>query len=200
MGAPEIRTLLLVVLTFSLHISILHYPSMLKHSLLFILTSALSVFGSATKRSPAPYHRSQVANLVEDQYLVALHDGHTIDDHFKAIGLDLSQNASLFYRLDALNAYQARLDPRIVHQLVRLDPGVEFVDHDSYMGDFDEVETGEPFLPEADISTSTTGLVRTWVASIKPAWYWNHMISAGEKLPTPVPKKSSYVRNSCQEY
>lgn len=173
---------------------------MFKFPILFLLFVTWKISGLATRNSPAPYLRSKPAKLIENQYLVALYDGHTIDDHFEAIGLNLSQYASLFYRLDSLNAYQARLDSHTVHQLIRHDPGVEFVEPDSYMEDFDAVETGEPFLPEADpIPKSTMGAARRWVKQqLYFNWWWNAMISAGKKLSTPISAYGTYVRSSFQ--
>lgn len=61
----------------------------------------------------------------ENEYIVRLRDGHTIDSHFARIGRDLSRDAHMFWPIETLNGYRARLDDYTLHELVRYDPGVE---------------------------------------------------------------------------
>lgn len=162
---------------------------MFKLSFLFVLASALNVSGFVTPareiNGSAPYHRPERSNLLEDRYIVAFHDGHSLEDHFEAIGLDLSKISPMFYRLDALNAYQAQLDGYTVHELVRLDPGVKFVDHDSYMAEFDHGETHEDLTPE-EMNLNPTpakGAIRRWTKQkIMFVFWWDAVISAGKKI------------------
>ena len=49
----------------------------------------------------------------------------------------------MFWPIDILNGYHARLDDYILHELVRYDPGVESVEHDTYVDPELEDEWGE---------------------------------------------------------
>lgn len=66
-----------------------------------------------------------------------LRPDHTIDAHFDLIGIDLSKNASFFSLLKNINSYHAKLDSDTVHMLVRYNPGVKLVQHNSFMGGFE---------------------------------------------------------------
>lgn len=166
-----------------------------------LLASTPVVSGLITQYSnhSAPYYISGQAKLVDDQYLVFLRDGHSIKDHFNAVGFDLSKNSSKFYRLDALNAYQARLDSYTVHEMIRHDPGVKFVDHDSYMADFDHVEVGEHLTPATSPNASAGRTGRRWEQQEQLiGYYWNQMISAGKKVvPTPIRGLPAFVGTCC---
>ncbi|KAM7205939.1 Peptidase S8/S53 domain containing protein [Rhypophila sp. PSN 637] len=64
-----------------------------------------------------------------DEYIVELHDHHSLEDHFHNIGTDLRvEGTDLFRYLEVLHAYRARLTPEIVHNTVRFDPGVRSVE------------------------------------------------------------------------
>ncbi|KAF4956266.1 hypothetical protein FSARC_11622 [Fusarium sarcochroum] len=91
---------------------------------------------------PCPYHRPD-AELIEDEYVVVLHQGHTLKQHFEQIGNDLAINASMFYPIDSINGYRAKLPQNLVHDHIRFDPGVEFVEHDHAISLIEPVEGGE---------------------------------------------------------
>ncbi|KAL9097031.1 MAG: hypothetical protein Q9165_000995 [Trypethelium subeluteriae] len=84
--------------------------------------------------SPRPYHRDlDDSKLVKDEYLVKLSSGHTLDNHFKVIGLDLSKECEIFRHMPRYNAYHARLNEETVHNLIRYDPGVDYVEHNHFL-------------------------------------------------------------------
>lgn len=128
----------------------------------------------------------------ENEYIVRLRDGHTIDSHFARIGRDLSRDAHMFWPIDTLNGYRARLDDYTLHELVRYDPGVESVEHDSYGEPILEHEQGQTVpIPDAQ----PTKLSRRWAQTVHTGYHWwSVMISAGKKLDAPLPPKGDYVR------
>lgn len=94
-----------------------------------LLLSQCAVAAVPRAMAPCPYHRPS-AELIADKYIVVLHDGHTLEKHFEHIRRDLSQNSSMFHPIATINGYRARLTEDVVHELIRFDPGVEFVEHD----------------------------------------------------------------------
>ncbi|KAF5027005.1 hypothetical protein F66182_880 [Fusarium sp. NRRL 66182] len=124
------------------------------------------VLGTLVPRAevPCPYHRPN-AELIEDEYIVVLHQGHTIQQHFKHIGSDLTVNASMFYPIDAINGYRAKLSHELVHDRIRFDPGVEFVEHDHRISLIDPIEEGEDELPDDDSTQAKPGFSSCFVDS-----------------------------------
>lgn len=98
----------------------------------------------------------------------------------------------MFWPIDTLNGYRARLDDYTLHELVRYDPGVESVEHDSYGEPILEHERGETVqLPDSQPSK----LPRRWAQTVHTGYHWwSVMISAGKKLDAPLPPKGDYVR------
>jgi hypothetical protein len=96
----------------------------------------------------------------------------------------------MFYPIDTLGGYRARLDSHTIHELVRFDPGVKLVEHDSYGKGVYGLDAGESFKytpPAPEIS-------KRWAKNVHiGSGWWNVMISAGKKLTTPVPKTGDYV-------
>lgn len=78
---------------------------------------------------------------------------HTTD--FAHIGVNLSQTTSIFHPLQILTGYRARLDSFTLHELVRYDPGVKYVEHSCYIQQTDfinhrnrsQILAGDAFLP-----------------------------------------------------
>ena len=105
------------------------------------------------------YHRPD-GELVEDEYIVALHSGHTLEQHFEQIGTDLTVNASMFHRINAINGYRARLPHDLVHENIRFDAGVEFVEHDQMVYPIEPVEEGETDSSLYEDSEEEPGFVR----------------------------------------
>lgn len=82
------------------------------------------------RKEPAPYYRSKdEARIVPDRYGVVLYLNYTLADHFDFIGQNLEQTAREFHALEIINGYTAYLDSHTVHDLIRYDPAVSYVEH-----------------------------------------------------------------------
>ncbi|PVH93138.1 hypothetical protein DM02DRAFT_249177 [Periconia macrospinosa] len=128
------------------HLSLVEHPrnSVLSHNTaiitmkldLFLTISIGSTLTLAARRvAPAVYHRDTgpERTLIKDQYAVKLHDHHTLQAHFKHIGVNLSEsNLGRFEYHEGLNFYVVRIDERTMHELIRYDPGVKYVQHDAF--------------------------------------------------------------------
>jgi hypothetical protein len=69
------------------------------------------------------------SSVVPDRYLVSLEDGHTLLEHWKAIGQDLSRDGEDFVYMEGINAYGVTLrDADVVHKGIRTDAKVEIVE------------------------------------------------------------------------
>jgi hypothetical protein len=125
--------------------------------------------------TPCPYYRPD-AELVEHGYIVVLREGHTLEKHFEQIGSDLSRDASRFHPITAINAYHARLDHDLVHQQIRFDPGVEFVEHDHKVQHHAPIEEGG--YEELDPVPAKAGMVGAFLnrlGKLRPRdnwWHW----------------------------
>jgi len=123
----------------------------------------------APKVPQAPYHRSG-SNLIEDTYLVRFRKGHTLEDHYKFLGRNISENATLFKNLPIIGGYHARLDAYTVHDLIRYDPGVSLVYHDH-------------IIPAGTGIVNSTGTSRRWAKEeLLGSQYGSAMISRDQKV------------------
>jgi hypothetical protein len=158
---------------------------MATQTLLLLLGSALLVFGNTLQRSKteaAPYHR--IGTLVQDSYLVSLHKNHSIEAHFNHIGQNLSETDT-FMAYKNFNAYSITANASIIHDLIRYDPGVAYVQHNHYVD-----------MPVERISTPPleSKILRRWKQITDPlAIWWLAMLAAGRKLASPVPDFSPQV-------
>jgi hypothetical protein len=67
--------------------------------------------------------------VVPDRYLISLEIGHTLDEHWKTIGQNLSKDGEDFRYMDLINVYAVTLrNASIVHDTIRTDPRVEDVE------------------------------------------------------------------------
>lgn len=99
-------------------------------SLIFFLAISPAL-GSILPRDdpPVPFTVLDEDSKVTDRYLVSLKDGHTLSDHWEAIGQDLSKDGEDFQYMEAINVYGVTLsDEDVVHSAVRSDTGVEVVE------------------------------------------------------------------------
>jgi hypothetical protein len=82
------------------------------------------------RKEQAPYYRAHdEARLIPDKYGVVLYPQYTLTDHFDFIGQNLEQTAREFYTIESINGYTAILDSHTVHDLIRYDPAVSYVEH-----------------------------------------------------------------------
>ena len=100
----------------------------------------------------------------------------------------------MFWPIDILGGYRARLNLHSVHELIRHDPGVKLVEHDSYGEPIIEHESGESF--ERTPPTPVRKAKRWTKTSHRGYHWWSVQICAGKKLDLPIPPKGDYVRES----
>ncbi|KAI9678401.1 MAG: Suppressor of the cold-sensitive snRNP biogenesis mutant brr1-1, partial [Bathelium mastoideum] len=143
----------------------------------------------------APYHRPD-ARLVPSTYIVRLSEDHSLAKHFAHCGVDLSKTSPRFEQISGLYrqgtllsspsneladvrfSYRAQLDDYTVNQLVRTDPGVEYVEHDHYIRA--PQTTSHAMHGNLDFSTSSNN--KRWDESWVRKPYWHlQMITAGKK-------------------
>ena len=115
---------------------------------------------------------------------------HTLDLHQNHIGQNVSSNKE--FRLhNWLPGYSAILDGYTLHELVRRDPGVVFVENVLSARAVEPVNVTES-RPAPNNSTHTLHKRYTTVES--PDSPWNlQMIGAKGRLPTPVKRKDDYL-------
>ncbi|KAF2238460.1 hypothetical protein EV356DRAFT_309687 [Viridothelium virens] len=96
-----------------------------------VLSSITPAVSYSTYR--APYHPSSDPTrfpAIPDYYIVKLREGHELEDHFAYIGLDLSSMQE-FGRIDGLSSYYGKFSYKVVHEKIRRDPGVLYVEEDT---------------------------------------------------------------------
>ncbi|KAF1988454.1 subtilisin-like protein [Aulographum hederae CBS 113979] len=159
-----------------------------------LLTNLLLFFPFATLglSEPAPF-REKTSSPIPDKYIVTLQANHTYEAHFNFIGRNLSEPENDFTLIRGINAYACKMDPFLVHQQVRLDPGVKAVEevgrihrHDS----IDHGESTEEFRP-LDHRSEDKAIEKRWSPGIKSNMIWNaRMLTAEGKLMQPIPEEA----------
>lgn len=102
--------------------------------LVLILGITLCSAGVVRRHEPAPFY--DVANQehrICNEFLVTLEPHYSLDTHFTFLGLNLSESSSDFKHLASINAYTVTIEAPVIHDLVRYDPGVLFVQMNSRM-------------------------------------------------------------------
>jgi len=145
------------------------------------------VYGLLPPRSEAaPYHRHvDETNLIKDEYVVVLHKNYTLQDHFDFIGTNLETSRYVFHKISSINGYRARLEETTLHDIIRHDPGVLFVEHDTKLEPIQEVSSGKEFLPPPNTTASEASrLSRRWdkVHGLCSDW-WAEMMQISRKIP-----------------
>lgn len=101
-----------------------------------LLLGALPSYARVAPRSEtqALYHvpSGPSSTLVDDSYIVMFADDHSLQDHYTNTGVNISAEAESFSWFRHLNGYRAVIkNTTLVHELVRKDPGVLLVEHNS---------------------------------------------------------------------
>lgn len=113
--------------------------------------------------------------------------GHTLQDHFDSIGMDLS-NTTRFKSFN--DGYRAKIDDFILNSHVRLDPGVLLVETNG------PVQLIQPFDSyEHNVTPAESQKRYTIEVLERQAPYGLQMLSAPGKLPTPVEDDEEYHYN-----
>ena len=111
--------------------------------------------------------------------MVKLHDKHTLADHFEAIGEDLTQTAQYFHYLETINTYTVKIPHEVLHNRIRIDPGILRVSHDRYfVADHAKELTTVESKPRGRLSR----LFRRWNLKEGMDPYFLGMLSWGSKL------------------
>ncbi|KAG9233700.1 peptidase S8/S53 domain-containing protein [Amylocarpus encephaloides] len=154
--------------------------------LTWTLLFAGSVWSFVAERSytPAPYLRPDSEQLVPEGYIVRFHPNHTLEDHFSNIGFDIRQFASVFMEMPVSNAYLFELSETnhsMIHDYIRLDPGVLRIEHDEYLHE-EQIFEREPAPPPLTFVERLSQKVKRWVNLLKSQASWNQvMITLGKK-------------------
>lgn len=161
-------------------------PSFLKFLSFAFITAQAS--GAVLPRSSQPCPHSEASGELIDEYIVELNPDHTLHSHFQNIGMDLSkkEGTDLFFPLETINSYRARLTEDFVHNIIRFDPGVHSVErganarHDT--SNF--TAHGGRFHDEYEKVSSLSKRKPDWKKTIRDAYYPLQQLSAGKKMVT----------------
>jgi len=159
----------------------------MKHFEILLFLGGASAFLAPRSETKAQYIMPKGAELVPDEYAVKLRDNHTLKDHFENIGLNISEVAEMFRSWDLINSYRCRINPKIMHDVIRHDPGVEHVEHNHYAhfaGAHGYGEVTEMEIPEAPRKHSKRWEKWVWTNGLWPL----AQITAGYRLNTPIPE------------
>ncbi|KAL9111316.1 MAG: hypothetical protein Q9227_004193 [Pyrenula ochraceoflavens] len=144
----------------------------------------LSVF-VASREEPAPFYQPGEYDLVPNEYIVILHQNHTLQAHFSQVGINLS-NTSGFMEIEIIHGYLAHLEDATVQSLIRFDPGVILVEQNSH---FRPVENVVPiFCYEEDDFSKTSCSVkprldrRQFRSFSDSSPWWIAMMNAGREV------------------
>ena len=99
-----------------------------------------------------PYHVPN-GNPNLNYHMVVFHDNHTLEHHTAALGLNISDHCTDFQYYPNFPAYRGQFNHSVIHDIIRNDPGVRFVERDTLLRapDVDAVpaenRTSEPDVP-----------------------------------------------------
>lgn len=128
----------------------------------------------------APLYGTEHDTWIPNEYIVMLHPGYTLQEHFESIGMDLS-NTTRF--LSSSSWYRAKLDDITLNSHVRLDSGVLFVETNRRLDVMDPVES----YRDGPTESITETLKRDYTEGVQQdAPYGLQMVSSAQRLPTPV--------------
>jgi hypothetical protein len=98
----------------------------------FALLATASTIKRTTERRPYHRIRNEFDHLVTDHFIIKLEEDHSLESHFAYIGKNFSQHPDADFRyMDLLHGYTVRVKESFMHDYIRLDPGVEYVQHNS---------------------------------------------------------------------
>jgi hypothetical protein len=156
--------------------------SLLVYAAVFSYLHIIKATFLTSRASPAPYIHN-FKNLIEDEYVIGLHYNYTIEQHCQHVGINLLETGHIIDSIPELNMYTVRIDSHTIHNSIRWDPGVDFVQHHTYVEHPEQEIHGEE---EMEIPWQGTGLIRRWKKTewefewgLRAIWTWG-------KLPTPI--------------
>ncbi|KAL9088191.1 MAG: hypothetical protein Q9165_006318 [Trypethelium subeluteriae] len=96
-------------------------------------TTATSTPGGNNQSELAPYtHYNDSSALVPDSYIVKFKDNYTIEHHLDYVGVDISSMGNEYAYLDIIPGYHIKVNQSVIHDLIRKDPGVEWVEQTTF--------------------------------------------------------------------
>ncbi|KAM6509344.1 hypothetical protein FSOLCH5_012345 [Fusarium solani] len=148
----------------------------------FAFVAGASAFLAPRSPTKAPYHVPEGFELAADEYIVVLHDNHTIDDHLTNTGLNLTERAISFNPFNIINAYHLSVqeeDSAFIHDIIRHDPGVAYVHHNYYTKE--EIPKISGDVVKRDFIPDDPNMDKRWNKQTRKRWTsWNMaMISSG---------------------
>ncbi|KUJ08215.1 subtilisin-like protein [Mollisia scopiformis] len=123
-------------------------------------------------------------STIQDEYIVLLHPDYTLSQHYNFIGVNMSQQSSMFHYLDTINAYGVRASPELVHELIRHDNGVLYIQQNFHLNASLGIDGGSPITT----NFPGKGKSRRWTQENWIGRFWNFMLTAGKKLDTIPPE------------
>ncbi|KAI8656100.1 Peptidase-S8 domain-containing protein [Fusarium keratoplasticum] len=156
----------------------------------FALVAGASTFLAPWTPTKAPYHVPEGFKLAADEYLVMLHDNHTIDDHITNTGLNLTERVISFNPFNVINAYHLSVREEysaFIHEIIRHDPGVAYVHHNYY--NKEEIPEILGDVVKRDFIPDDPSMDKRWNKQTRKCWTtWNMaMISGGWMQRTSEP-------------
>jgi hypothetical protein len=154
-------------------------------------------YGFLASRSEQQAHYRIPANktsIIPLRFIVALHDNHTIEDHYANIGVHIHEVASELTHLEELNIYYFQLateNSTLIHELIRRDPGVKRIGHDyvghSHAAPIHHVDISDDALQSLDQATNdTSSLGKRWEKlNFKAQWHLA-MINSWDRIEMPA--------------
>lgn len=132
----------------------------------------------------APLYGTEIDTWIQNEYIVNFEPGYTLQQHFESIGMDLSNTTGF----EAFSyGYGAQLDDITLNSLVRLDPGVLFVEGDR------PAEIIEPVESYTNASAVAEKLKREYIqVDVQHAPYGLQMLAGAGKLSTPISDDGQY--------
>ncbi|KAF2804002.1 uncharacterized protein BDZ99DRAFT_157646 [Mytilinidion resinicola] len=144
------------------------------------------VRGLTTPTLKARYHRPEGVELLDDEYIVLLRPGYTIEADCECIGRDLQKDRS-FHHLDSINGYTAQLNSNTVHDLIRNDPGVRLVEHGFKVQNVQPVRTNSSENVDDASPRAKSKHTKRWdIHHLQYYWWHNIQISVEQKID-PLP-------------
>ena len=132
---------------------------------LILLWTAIGEAAPTSSDSLASYHVPTGGSTedIEGYHTVGFHAGHTLEDHFDAIGINLSDlgpdECEFFQAINSLPGYRGRFNDTMIHDYIRRDPGVEWVEQEVWVGAFTVPQTSNayPQTPnQSDVSSQSS--------------------------------------------
>ncbi|KAH6667961.1 peptidase S8/S53 domain-containing protein [Halenospora varia] len=128
-----------------------------------------------------------------NKYIVLLKPGHTLEKHSDFVGRNLEEEPGFLRRFDFINGYYAILNPLVVHDLIRNDPGVEAVQLDSEMRLVEAVRSNQSLSQPSTSVPNDSQYAKRWDKRVRYNFYW-HMVQMqlAEKKEKPLPRLGRY--------